>query len=59
MREPLNTPRDIARELARKYSTMTHEELDELEKYSGSVKFSKGEMILEGRRGLREHLLHR
>ena len=30
MREPLNTPRDIARELAREYSTMTHEELDEL-----------------------------
>ena len=31
MKEPVNTPRDIARELARKYSTMTHEELDALE----------------------------
>ena len=27
----VNTPRDIARELARRYSTMTHEELDMLE----------------------------
>lgn len=47
MREPLNTPRDIARELARKYSTMTHEELDELESILVPMKFSKGEMILE------------
>lgn len=46
MREPLNTPRDIARELARKYSTMTHEELDELESILVPMKFSKGEMIL-------------
>ena len=30
MKEPANTRRDIARELARKYSTMTHEELDTL-----------------------------
>ena len=47
MREPLNTPRDIARELARKYSTMTHEELDELESILVPMKFGKGEMILE------------
>lgn len=47
MREPLNTPRDIARELARKYSTMTHEELDELESILVPMKFGKGEIILE------------
>ena len=42
MKELLNTTRDIARELARKYSTMTHEELDTLPK-----KYAKGEMILK------------
>ena len=31
MREMSNTTRDVARELARKYSTMTHDELDILE----------------------------
>ena len=31
MKEPLYTTRDIARELARRYSTMTHDELDILE----------------------------
>lgn len=31
MKEPVKTTRDIARELARKYSTMTHDELDVLE----------------------------
>lgn len=38
--------RDIARELARKYSTMTHEELDLLESVLVPMKFAKGEMIL-------------
>ena len=28
MKEPLYTTRDIARELARRYSTMTHDELE-------------------------------
>lgn len=40
------TPRDIARELARRYSTMTHEELDVLEKVLVPMKFQKGEVIL-------------
>ena len=39
--------RDIARELARKYSTMTHEELDTLESILVPMKFAKGEMILK------------
>ena len=38
--------RDIARELARKYSTMTHDELDILESILEPVKYGKGEMIL-------------
>lgn len=38
--------RDIARELARKYSTMTHDELDILEDILEPVKYGKGEMIL-------------
>lgn len=38
--------RDIARELARKYSTMTHDELDILEGILEPVKYGKGEMIL-------------
>jgi len=42
---PRNT-RDVARELARKYSTMTHEELDILEQILVPMKFAKGEMIL-------------
>ena len=43
----LNIPiRDIARELARRYSTMTHEELDVLESILVPLKFSKSEMIL-------------
>ena len=46
MKELVNTPRDIARELARKYSTMTHEELDALEAVLIPLKFAKGEMIL-------------
>ena len=38
--------RDIARELARKYSTMTHDELDILVGILEPVKYGKGEMIL-------------
>lgn len=38
--------RDIARELARKYSTMTHDELDILKGILEPVKYGKGEMIL-------------
>ena len=39
--------RDIARELARKYSIMTHEELDTLESILVPMKFAKNEMILK------------
>jgi len=46
MKETFET-RDIARELARKYSTMTHEELDTLESILVPMKFAKGEMILK------------
>ncbi len=42
----INTKRDIARELARKYSTMTHDELDILESILIPRKFQKGEIIL-------------
>lgn len=42
----INTTRDIARELARKYSTMTHDELDILESILVPMKFRKGESIL-------------
>ncbi len=38
--------RDIARELARRYSTMTHDELDVLESVLVPMKFQKGEKIL-------------
>ena len=40
------TTRDVARELARRYSTMTHEELDVLEGILVPLKFQKGEIIL-------------
>ena len=43
----MNTTRDIARELARKYSTMTHDELDTLESILVPMKFAKGDMILK------------
>lgn len=46
MREILKDKRDIARELARKYSTMTHDELDILEDVLDPMKFAKGQMIL-------------
>lgn len=39
--------RDIARELARKYSTMTHEELDVLESLLVPIKYGKDEKILQ------------
>ena len=47
MKDLQNTTRDIARELARKYSTMTHEELDTLESILVPKKVAKGEMILK------------
>ncbi|MGN1263619.1 MAG: Crp/Fnr family transcriptional regulator [Prevotella sp.] len=40
------TKRDVARELARRYSTMTHDELDVLESILIPMKFQKGEKIL-------------
>ena len=40
------TTRDVARELARRYSTMTHEELDVLESILVPMKFPKGEFVL-------------
>lgn len=40
------TKRDVARELARRYSTMTHDELDVLENILVPMKFQKGEKIL-------------
>lgn len=39
--------RDIARELAIRYSTMTHDELDILESIIVPQKYAKGEMILK------------
>ena len=41
------TLRDIARELARRYSTMTHEELDLLESILVPMKFQKNEYVLK------------
>ena len=46
MKELTNTTRDIARELARRYSTMTHDELDILESVLVPKKYAKGEMVL-------------
>lgn len=46
MKDYHNTTRDIARELARKYSTMTHDELDILESIIVPKKYAKGETIL-------------
>ena len=40
------TSRDVARELARRYSTMTHEELDLLESILVPLKFGENEMVL-------------
>lgn len=47
MKEPVKTKRDIARELARKYSTMTHDELDLLESILKPMKYPKGTIILK------------
>ncbi len=49
MSEFKNMPltRDIARELARKYSTMTYDELDVLESLLVPIKYGKGEKILQ------------
>ena len=41
------TPRDVARELARRYSTMTHDELDVLESILVPLRYQKGELILK------------
>lgn len=40
------TPRDVARELARRYSTMTHDELDLLESILVAKRYAKNEKIL-------------
>ena len=40
------TKRDVARDLARRYSTMTHDELDILESVLVPMKFAKGQKIL-------------
>jgi len=47
MKELANDTRDIARELARKYSTMTHDELDVLESILVPMKFSNSGIILK------------
>jgi CRP-like cAMP-binding protein len=47
MKELQNTKRDIARELARRYSTMTHDELDILESILVPRKYAKGEKVLK------------
>ena len=48
MKEIVSTnTRDIARELARRYSTMTHEELDVLESILVPIKYAKGELVLK------------
>ena len=46
MEKKLKYTRDIARELARKYSTMTHDELDILESVLVPMQFQKGARIL-------------
>ena len=43
------TTRDVARELARRYSTMTHDELDVLESILVPMRFQKGDFILKVR----------
>ena len=49
MKELVNTKHDVARELARKYSTMTLDELSLLESILIPMKFPKGELILKER----------
>lgn len=47
MKEPTLTKRDIARELARRYSTMAHDELDILESILVPMKFARDEKVVE------------
>jgi len=47
MKELINTPHDVARELARKYSTMSIDELKLLESILIPQRYKKGELILE------------
>lgn len=47
MKEPTLTKRDIAKELARRYSTMAHDELDILESILVPMKFARGEKVVE------------
>lgn len=47
MKEPTLTKRDIARELARRYSTMAHDEFDILESILVPMKFARGEKVVE------------
>lgn len=47
MKEPVLTTRDIAMELARRYSTMAHDELDILESILVPMRFSRGEKIVD------------
>ena len=47
MKEPTLTKRDIARELARRYSAMAHDELDILESILVPMKFARGEKVVE------------
>ena len=47
MKEPVLTTRDIARDLARRYSTMAHDELDILESILVPMRFSRGEKIVD------------
>lgn len=46
IKQPPVTTRDVARELARKYSTMTHDELDVLESILEPMRYAKGDMII-------------
>ncbi len=45
--DDISETKHIARELARKYSTMTHEELSVLESILEPMRFAKGQMILK------------
>lgn len=47
MKEPILTKRDVARELARRYSTMAHDELDILESILVPMKFVRGEKLVD------------
>lgn len=47
MKEPILTKRDVARELARRYSTMAHDELDILESVLVPMKFARGEKLVD------------